>query len=165
VTAGVRWGWLVLSPEELREGTCLDCDDCLELSGGSRRPTDAADRIRAGLQQNGVGDDAILATAGRVRAGEVFPPLIHVSAQEHESSSSSKDTSASPRTPSRRTPSRLSWARFQDDPQRSPAGPLPSGRWAPRTGRAGQHGTKMPKSVAGSRSGRTTPSGPSASIT
>lgn len=55
-------------------------DYWLELSGGTRRPADAAARIRAAASPYGVCNDAAWAVAAAVRAGVALPPLILVRA-------------------------------------------------------------------------------------
>jgi len=82
-TRGVRWAWVGLSPDELGSARYINWSYWLELSGGSRGPGDAAERIRAGIEPYGVSNAALLAMAERVAAGEVFAPLIL--AQAHES--------------------------------------------------------------------------------
>jgi hypothetical protein len=81
-TESVRWEWAALSPAELHQVRYIDWDYWLELSGGSRRPADAAERIRAGVRPYGVTNDGVLAMAALVSAGTIFPPLILVTAHE-----------------------------------------------------------------------------------
>jgi hypothetical protein len=81
-TTGVRWDWVAVTPDELRHVRYIDWDYWLELSGGSRLPTDAAERLRVGVRPYDLSTDRFLAMAARVAAGTLFPPLILVSAQE-----------------------------------------------------------------------------------
>ena len=80
-TEGVRWEWITLTPSELRQVKYIAWDYWLELSGGSRLPTDAAERIRADVRPYGVSNAGFLAMAALVASGVVFPPLILVTAQ------------------------------------------------------------------------------------
>jgi hypothetical protein len=59
----VRWRWVVLTREELARVRFIQYDYWLELSGGSRRPVDAARRIRAGVEPFGVPSDGFLELA------------------------------------------------------------------------------------------------------
>src|SRR5213075_2037773 len=52
----------------------------VELSGGSRRPSDAAERIRAGVRVFGVSNEGFCAAAEALAAGAQWPELILVSA-------------------------------------------------------------------------------------
>jgi hypothetical protein len=81
-TEGVRWEWVMLSRDELRDGRYIDWSYWLELSGGSRRPADEAERIRTNVRPNGVGNERFLIMAASVAAGVAFPPLILVTAEE-----------------------------------------------------------------------------------
>jgi hypothetical protein len=81
-TAGVRWDWAGITPDELRQVKYIDWSYWLELSGGSRLPTDAADRLRAGVRPCDVSTDRFFAMAACVAAGAIFPPLILVTAQQ-----------------------------------------------------------------------------------
>lgn len=56
----------------------LDYSYWVELSGGSRRPTDAAARIKAGLRAFDVPNEPFVDAAHAVIGGERFPPLILV---------------------------------------------------------------------------------------
>jgi len=79
-TAGVRWAWWALSPEEVLTARYIDWDYWLELSGGTRRPADAAACIRAGAAPYGVSNEGAWAVAAAVRVGAPLPPLILVTA-------------------------------------------------------------------------------------
>jgi hypothetical protein len=80
-TVEVRWQRVTLTPDELLSVLYIDWDYWLKLSGGSRRPCDAARRILAGHVVYDVPNDAFLEVAAGVRAGRDFPPLIVVAAQ------------------------------------------------------------------------------------
>src|SRR5579875_1096000 len=59
----VPWEWAVLEPDELALVRYVHYDYWSELSGGSRRPADAAVRIRAGERAFDVPNDRFLAAA------------------------------------------------------------------------------------------------------
>src|SRR5918995_15000 len=59
----VRWQRAALAPAEVLAIRFIDYDYWVELSGGSRLPTDAARRIRAGVTVFGVPNDGFLAIA------------------------------------------------------------------------------------------------------
>lgn len=75
---GVTWQRVVISPEELLQARYINYDYWVELSGGSRRATDAAHMIRAGSTVFDVPNDGFLALADGLRHGAVFPELILV---------------------------------------------------------------------------------------
>ena len=75
----VRWEWMAITPAELATVRYIDYDYWVELSGGTRLPTDAAPRIRAGVAPFGVPSDWALGMAQEVARGARFPPLILVS--------------------------------------------------------------------------------------
>ncbi len=75
---GVTWQRVVLSPDELLQARYINYDYWVELSGGSRRASDAAHRIRAGRTVFDVSNDGFLALADGLRHGAVFPDLILV---------------------------------------------------------------------------------------
>jgi hypothetical protein len=50
----VRWEWVVLAPDEVLEIRYIDYSYWVELSGGSRRPVDAVERIHDGRDVFGV---------------------------------------------------------------------------------------------------------------
>ena len=72
----VRWIRAVLTPAELARVRYIEYSYWNELSGGSRLPGDAAERIRAGVRVFDVPNDRFLRAAGAVRRGERVPPLI-----------------------------------------------------------------------------------------
>jgi hypothetical protein len=69
----VRWTWAELSPEEVLEVRYIEYDYWVELSAGSRRPSDAAEQIRAGVDVFRVPSAEFLADVGADA-----PPLIVV---------------------------------------------------------------------------------------
>jgi hypothetical protein len=76
--ARVRWVKAVLMPSELTQVRYMDYSYWNELSGGSRLPIDAAQRIRAGLRTFGVSNRRFIDAARALKRGERFPPLILV---------------------------------------------------------------------------------------
>ena len=72
----VRWIRAVLSPGELARVRYIEYSYWNELSGGSRLPGDAAERIRLGMRAFGVPNGRFIAAARAVRRGERFSPLI-----------------------------------------------------------------------------------------
>jgi hypothetical protein len=72
----VRWVRAALTAGELAQVRYIDYSYWNELSGGSRLPGDAAERIRAGTRVFGVSNSNFIAAARAVRRGECFPPLI-----------------------------------------------------------------------------------------
>jgi hypothetical protein len=76
----VRWDWMALAPVELLDVRYIRYDYWLALSGGSRRPLDAAANICAAVRPFGVSNAGFLAAADQLRAGATFPPLILVTA-------------------------------------------------------------------------------------
>ena len=72
----VHWVRAVLTPAELARVRYIEYSYWNELSNGTRRPGDAAERIRAGVRVFGVANDRFLAAERAVRRGERFPPLI-----------------------------------------------------------------------------------------
>jgi hypothetical protein len=77
---GVQWDRVALRPDELMAVRYINYSYWNELSGGTRRPTDAADRIRAGVQVFGVPSDGFFDAAYAFAAGAEWPELIVVSA-------------------------------------------------------------------------------------
>lgn len=59
----VRWERAALTPDEVLAIRYIDYDYWVELSGGSRLPTDAARRIRAGVTVFGVPNEGFFAMA------------------------------------------------------------------------------------------------------
>lgn len=74
----VTWTRALLSADEAASVRYLDYSSWAELSGGSRRPTDAAARIKTGLRAFGVPNEPFVDAAHAVIRGERFPPLILV---------------------------------------------------------------------------------------
>jgi hypothetical protein len=76
----VVWDWMAMTPAELADVRYIYYDYWLELSGGTRRPADAAARIRAGMTPVGLPkqEHEVLAKAQAVADGAAFPPLILV---------------------------------------------------------------------------------------
>jgi hypothetical protein len=79
---GVRWRWVALMREELARVLFIHYDYWLELSGGSRRPLDAARRIRAGVEPFGVPNDGFLELADELSQRLPSRELIVVCAGE-----------------------------------------------------------------------------------
>jgi hypothetical protein len=73
----VHWECVALAPAEVLAIEYISFDYWVELSGGSRKPTDAARRIRDGVIVFGVPNDGYLAAADRL-ADSMPPPLIVV---------------------------------------------------------------------------------------
>jgi hypothetical protein len=76
----LRWDRVALTREELAAVRYIDYDYWVELSGGSRLPRDAAERIRAGVRVFGVPNDGFLDAANALVARAPWPELILVSA-------------------------------------------------------------------------------------
>ncbi|MFK0203191.1 hypothetical protein [Streptomyces lavendulae] len=74
----VAWTRALLSADEAAGVRYLDYSYWVELSGGSRRPTDAAARIRAGLRAFDVPNEPFVDAARASLTGERFPPLVLV---------------------------------------------------------------------------------------
>jgi hypothetical protein len=77
---GVRWDRVALTPDELMAVRYINYSYWIELSGGTRRPEDAAERIQAGIDVFGVPSDGFLDVARAFAAGAEWPELIIVSA-------------------------------------------------------------------------------------
>jgi hypothetical protein len=77
---GVRWDRVALTPDELMAVRYINYSYWVELSAGSRRPEDAAERIRAGIDVFGVPSDGFFDVARAFAAGAEWPELIIVSA-------------------------------------------------------------------------------------
>lgn len=80
--ADLRWEWEALTPEELAGVRYIDYDYWVELSGGSRLPTDAIPRIHADVAPFGVSSEWAPRLADAIAAGADIPPLIFVAPQE-----------------------------------------------------------------------------------
>jgi hypothetical protein len=74
---GIRWERVALTPEEVLGIRYIEYDYWLELSGGSRRPADAAARIRAGITVFRVPNDGFLELADALER-VALPELIVV---------------------------------------------------------------------------------------
>ena len=79
----VCWFRAVISNAELAQVRYIDYDYWVELSGGTRRPEEAATRIRAGVDVFGVPSSGFLPLAEALRQGSAFPELILVAKDEH----------------------------------------------------------------------------------
>jgi hypothetical protein len=75
----VTWQRVALSRDDVLRAKYIKWDYWLELSGGSRSPTDAAVAIRSGRTVADVSNAGFLALAEALRHGAVFPELILVS--------------------------------------------------------------------------------------
>lgn len=53
----VQWSRVALTPAEIESVRYINWSYWLEISGGTRRPADAADRIRSGVEAYGVAND------------------------------------------------------------------------------------------------------------
>jgi hypothetical protein len=73
----VLWSWAALDPDEVLAIRYIDYDYWVELSRGSRSPSDAAERIRAGVDVFRVPSAEFL-----VDVGADAPPLIVVGDDE-----------------------------------------------------------------------------------
>lgn len=76
--ADVTWTRAVLTALDMATVRYVDYSYWVELSGGSRVPADAAERIRAGIRAFDVSNEPFVAAARALTAGEQFPPLILV---------------------------------------------------------------------------------------
>ncbi|MGH9304824.1 MAG: hypothetical protein ACRDZ5_10490 [Acidimicrobiales bacterium] len=72
----VHWVRALLTPGELARVRYIEYSYWNEISGGSRLPADAAQRIKAGTRAFDVSNERFLAAASAVARGEAFPPLI-----------------------------------------------------------------------------------------
>jgi len=78
----LRWEWAKLTLDELVRVKYIDYSYWVELSGGSRLPSDAAPRIRAGIAPFGVSSEWALGFADVVAACADIPPMILVAPEE-----------------------------------------------------------------------------------
>ncbi|MCX5213156.1 hypothetical protein OG689_28475 [Kitasatospora sp. NBC_00240] len=78
----VTWVRALLSADEAVGVRYLDYSYWVELSGGSRRPIDAAARIMAGLRAFDVRNEPFVDAARALIGGERFPPLILVGGRQ-----------------------------------------------------------------------------------
>lgn len=76
----VRWDRVALERDELAAVRYINWSYWLELSGGTRKPADAAARIRSGIEVFGVPSHGFLHAARAFAAGVTWPELIVVSA-------------------------------------------------------------------------------------
>ena len=76
----VTWTRVGLTPREVLGVRYIDYDYWVDLSAGSRFPTDAAATIRAGRTIFGESNQGFLDAAAALRQGETFPELILVAA-------------------------------------------------------------------------------------
>ncbi|MBT3270404.1 hypothetical protein HN371_24890 [Candidatus Poribacteria bacterium] len=76
----VTWTRVGLTPREMLGVRYIDYDYWVDLSAGSRLPTDAAVTIRAGRTIFGESNQGFLDAAAALRQGETFPELILVAA-------------------------------------------------------------------------------------
>ena len=74
----VRWEWAAITPEELMAVRYIDYDYWVELSGGTRFPTEAARRIRESVEPFGVSNAGFFELAEALAAGRRFPTMILV---------------------------------------------------------------------------------------
>lgn len=81
--ADARWYRALITKEELARVRYIDDDYWIELSGGSRLATEAAARIRQGIEAYGVGNGGFWYLADALAAGASFPELILVGRDEY----------------------------------------------------------------------------------
>jgi hypothetical protein len=74
----VRWERALLTPEELGHARYIKYDYWTDLSGGTRRPADAAARVAAGYEAFGVSNAPVWALVEALEQGEPVPPPILV---------------------------------------------------------------------------------------
>jgi hypothetical protein len=74
----VRWEWAAFALEELMAVRYIEYSYWVELSGGTRLPTDGARRLREGVEPYGVPSDGFFELADELTAGARFSPLILV---------------------------------------------------------------------------------------
>ncbi|MRH87907.1 hypothetical protein GFY24_10690 [Nocardia sp. SYP-A9097] len=82
--ADVAWTWAEITAAEIATVRYVDYSYWVELSGGSRLPTDAARRIRAGKHAFDVPNEPFVTTARAIAASGRFPPLILVGVRHDE---------------------------------------------------------------------------------
>lgn len=73
----VQWEWVALTPDEVLAVRYIEYDYWAELSGGSRLPLDAAERIRAGITVFRVPNDGFVELADAL-GRRALPELIVV---------------------------------------------------------------------------------------
>ena len=77
----LRWDWASLTPDEVLAVHYIEYDYWIQLSGGSRQPLDAADRLRAGITVFRVPNDGFFELAGVLGTARL-PQLILVGSDE-----------------------------------------------------------------------------------
>lgn len=82
--AHVTWTKAVLSADEAAEVRYINYSYWVELSGGSRRPADAAARIKAGIRAFDKPNEPFVKAAHAIIEGERFWPLILVGEGQDE---------------------------------------------------------------------------------
>jgi len=80
----VAWTRALVSPGEAAGVRYVDYSYWIELSGGSRRPVDAAARIKAGLRAFDVPNEPFIDASHALVRGEKFPPLILVGERQDD---------------------------------------------------------------------------------
>ncbi|MEX1652713.1 hypothetical protein ABZ960_05960 [Streptomyces pseudovenezuelae] len=78
------WTRALVSPGEAAGVRYVDYSYWIELSGGSRRPVDAAARIKAGLRAFDVPNEPFIDASHALARGEKFPPLILVGERQED---------------------------------------------------------------------------------
>ena len=74
----VTWHWAIIEDTDLQRLKYVDYDYWNELTGGTRRPLDAACTVLEGEEVFGVSNQRFLRGAECVLAGKVFEPIILV---------------------------------------------------------------------------------------
>ena len=82
--ADVRWACVALTPDELAAVRYIHYSYWLELSGGTRSPADAAERIRSGTRVYDIPTDGFLDAARAFADGAEWPELILLSGREEQ---------------------------------------------------------------------------------
>lgn len=78
----VHWYRAAIGKEELAQVRYIDYSYWVELSGGSRLPTDAVERIRQGVEVYGVSNAGFWKVANAAREGVPFPEPILIGERE-----------------------------------------------------------------------------------
>lgn len=78
----VRWYRAIAAKGELARVRYINYDYWIELSGGSRLPTDAAARIQQGIEVFGVSNAGFWRVSDAISGGANFPELIVVGARK-----------------------------------------------------------------------------------
>jgi hypothetical protein len=79
----VRWIRARLTGPELAEVRYIDYSYWIEITGGTRRPLDAARRIREGVRAWEIPNDRFLEAAAALARGTRFAPLILAGTDDH----------------------------------------------------------------------------------